>query len=83
MLDKFDVTTQIDRLDRSKLRYLVVSKFAEIDLHPDKVSSGLLRRVCKPGAIKTIYDSACGTGQSKYQRGFGLCPSRTEPPATE
>jgi type I restriction enzyme M protein len=37
VLDKFDVTTQIDRLDRSKLRYLVVSKFAEIDLHPDKV----------------------------------------------
>ncbi|MGB2857834.1 MAG: class I SAM-dependent DNA methyltransferase, partial [Candidatus Microthrix parvicella] len=39
VLDKFDVTTQIDRLDRSKLLYLVMSKFAEVDLHPDKVSN--------------------------------------------
>jgi type I restriction enzyme M protein len=39
VLDKFDFTTQIDRLDRSKLLYLVMSKFAEIDLHPDKVSN--------------------------------------------
>jgi hypothetical protein len=30
---------QITRLDRANLLYLVVSKFAEIDLHPDKVSN--------------------------------------------
>ncbi|MEI2811351.1 MAG: type I restriction-modification system subunit M N-terminal domain-containing protein [Nocardioides sp.] len=29
VLDKFDFTTQIDRLDRSKLLYLVMSKFAD------------------------------------------------------
>nr|WP_291820883.1 type I restriction-modification system subunit M N-terminal domain-containing protein [Candidatus Microthrix sp.] len=39
VLDKFDFTTQIDRLDRSKLLYLVMSRFAEVDLHPDKVSN--------------------------------------------
>ena len=39
VLDKFDFTTQIDRLDRSKLLYLVMSKFADVDLHPDKVSN--------------------------------------------
>ena len=39
MLDKFDFDTQITRLARSNLLYLVVSKFAEIDLHPDKVSN--------------------------------------------
>ena len=103
VLEKFDIDTQIDRLDRSKLLYLVMSKFAEVDLHPDKVSNlemgylyeELIRRfselsnetagehftprevirlmvnllfiedtdlLTKPGAIKTIYDGACGTG---------------------
>ena len=103
VLDKFDFTTQINRLDRSGLLYLVMSRFAEVDLHPDKVSNlemgylyeELIRRfselsnetagehftprevirlmvdllfiedddqLTKPGAIKTIYDGACGTG---------------------
>jgi len=39
VLDKFDFTGQIARLDRSNLLYLVVSKFADIDLHPDAVSN--------------------------------------------
>ena len=39
VLDKFDFDTQIARLARSNLLYLVVSKFADIDLHPDKVSN--------------------------------------------
>ena len=39
VLDKFDFDTQITRLARSNLLYLVVSKFAEIDLHPDAVSN--------------------------------------------
>lgn len=39
VLDKFGFDTQITRLDRSNLLYLVVSKFAEIDLHPDVVSN--------------------------------------------
>ena len=39
VIDKFDFETQITRLDRSNLLYLVVSKFAEIDLHPATVSN--------------------------------------------
>lgn len=39
ILDKFDFPTQIARLDKAKLLYLVVSKFAELDLHPDQVSN--------------------------------------------
>jgi type I restriction enzyme M protein len=39
ILDKFDFPTQIARLDRAKLLYLVVSRFAEIDLHPDRASN--------------------------------------------
>ncbi len=39
VLDKFDFASQIARLGRSNLLYLVVSKFAAIDLHPDKVSN--------------------------------------------
>lgn len=52
VIDKLDLDTQISRLDRSNLLHLVVSKFAEIDLHPSAVShremgylyEGLIRR---------------------------------------
>jgi type I restriction enzyme M protein len=39
VIEKFGFDTQITRLDRSNLLYLVVSKFAEVDLHPDVVSN--------------------------------------------
>jgi len=41
IIDKFNFDTQIDRLDqhRPSLLYLVVSKFAELDMRPDKVSN--------------------------------------------
>jgi len=39
VLDKFDFDTQITRLARADLLYLVVSRFAEVDLHPDVVSN--------------------------------------------
>ena len=39
VLDKFDFASQIVRLDRSNLLYLVVSRFAQIDLHPQVVSN--------------------------------------------
>jgi type I restriction enzyme M protein len=39
VLAKFDFATHITRLDRAGLLYLVVSKFAEIDLHPTAVSN--------------------------------------------
>ncbi len=39
VMHRFGFDVQIDRLDRSKLLYLVVSRFCDIDLHPDKVSN--------------------------------------------
>jgi len=39
VLDKFDFATQIARLNRANLLYLVMSKFAEVDLHPETVSN--------------------------------------------
>jgi type I restriction enzyme M protein len=39
VLEKFDFDAQIVRLARSDLLYMVLSKFAEIDLHPDVVSN--------------------------------------------
>jgi len=39
MLDNFDLDTQIAKLDRSNLLYHVLGKFADIDLHPDKVNN--------------------------------------------
>jgi type I restriction enzyme M protein len=39
VIEKFDFGVQITRLDRADLLYLVISKFAAIDLHPDQVSN--------------------------------------------
>jgi type I restriction enzyme M protein len=39
VMHRFGFDVQIDRLDRSKLLYLVVSRFCDIDLHPDVVSN--------------------------------------------
>ena len=38
IVDKFNFDAQIDRLDEHNLLYLVVSKFADIDLSPETVS---------------------------------------------
>jgi type I restriction enzyme M protein len=103
VIAKFELEPQIRRLERSNLLYKVVSKFCDIDLHPDRVSNlemgyvyeELVRKfselsnetagehftprevirlmvnilfandvelLTKKGAIKTIYDPACGTG---------------------
>jgi type I restriction enzyme M protein len=103
VIDKFDFDMQIARLARADLLYLVLSRFAEIDLHPSVVSNlemgylyeELIRRFSElsnetagehftprevirlmvnllfaeddealtdSGAIKTLFDPACGTG---------------------
>jgi type I restriction enzyme M protein len=103
VIEKFDFDGQITRLDRANLLFLVLSRFADIDLHPDAVSNlemgylyeELIRRFSElsnetagehftsrevirlmvnllfiedekalrdAGAIRTLYDPACGTG---------------------
>jgi type I restriction enzyme M protein len=57
VLDKFDFETQIARLDRSNLLYLVVSKFADIDLHPETVPNlemGYLYEGTYPALLRTV-----------------------------
>jgi type I restriction enzyme M protein len=39
VIDKFDFTAHITRLNQSNLLYLVLAKFCDLDLHPDKVSN--------------------------------------------
>jgi type I restriction enzyme M protein len=39
VIEKFDFNAQITKLDRANLLYLVVSRFADIDLHPQVVSN--------------------------------------------
>ncbi len=39
VLEKFDFRTQIERLDRANLLYLVLSRFCEFDLRPETVSN--------------------------------------------
>ncbi|WP_237213009.1 type I restriction-modification system subunit M [Falsiroseomonas oryziterrae] len=38
-INRFEFGSQIARLDGANLLYLVVSRFAEVDLHPDRVSN--------------------------------------------
>ena len=38
-IKRFEVLPQIARLDGANLLYLIVARFTEIDLHPDKVSN--------------------------------------------
>jgi type I restriction enzyme M protein len=38
-ISHFDLPNQIARLERSNLLYLIIQKFAEIDLHPERVSN--------------------------------------------
>jgi type I restriction enzyme M protein len=39
VIDKFDFTAHITRLDQSNLLYLVLAKFCDLDLHPNAVSN--------------------------------------------
>jgi type I restriction enzyme M protein len=39
VIDKFDFNNHIARLDKANLLYLVISRFADIDLHPEAVSN--------------------------------------------
>jgi type I restriction enzyme M protein len=45
IFERFDFHTQIDRLDKANLLYLVTEKFATIDLHPDVVSNAQMGTV--------------------------------------
>ena len=38
-IDRFNLPEQIVRLDRDNLLYLIVNRFAQADLHPDRVSN--------------------------------------------
>lgn len=39
ILEHFNFNDHIERLDKSNLLYMIVKRFAEIDLHPDKIQS--------------------------------------------
>jgi type I restriction enzyme M protein len=45
IFERFEFHTQIDRLHKAKLLYLVAEKFATIDLHPDVVSNAQMGAV--------------------------------------
>jgi type I restriction enzyme M protein len=38
-IDRFKIPEQITRLEKDNLLYMVVSRFAQVDLHPDKISN--------------------------------------------
>ena len=39
IFERFDFQSQVDRLEKAELLYLVTEKFSKIDLHPSKVSN--------------------------------------------
>jgi type I restriction-modification system DNA methylase subunit len=45
IFERFEFHTQIDRLEKARLLYLVTEKFATIDLHPDAVSNAQMGAV--------------------------------------
>ncbi len=45
IFDRFEFDTQIERLTKANLLYLVTEKFATIDLHPEKVSNAQMGAV--------------------------------------
>ncbi|CAN5139781.1 class I SAM-dependent DNA methyltransferase [soil metagenome] len=45
IFERFEFHTQVDRLDKAGLLYLVTEKFANIDLHPDVVSNAQMGAV--------------------------------------
>src|SRR4029077_16030648 len=45
IFESFDFYTQIDRLAKSGLLYLIAEKFANIDLHPETVSNARMGAV--------------------------------------
>ena len=45
IFERFDFYTQVERLAKARLLYQVTEKFANIDLHPDKVSNAEMGHV--------------------------------------
>ena len=45
IFERFELHTQIERLAKAKLLYLVTEKFAHVDLHPDAVSNAQMGAV--------------------------------------
>ena len=45
IFERFEFHTQIDRLSKAKLLYLVTEKFANIDLHPNSVTNAQIGTV--------------------------------------
>ncbi len=39
IFESFDFATQIEKLEKAKLLFLVTEKFANVDLHPDRISN--------------------------------------------
>ncbi len=42
IFDRFEFATQIDKLDKADLLYLVTEKFASVDLHPQRVDNATM-----------------------------------------
>ncbi|SIT52820.1 conserved hypothetical protein [Mesorhizobium prunaredense] len=45
IFERFDFATQVERLGKNRLLYLVAEKFAGIDLHPERVSNSQMGHV--------------------------------------
>lgn len=58
IFEQFDFHTQIDRLAKAKLLYLVTEKFAGVDLHPEAVSNAAASMLC----VKSVLSSTVATG---------------------
>ena len=76
IFERFDFHTQIERLDKAKLLYLVTEKFANIDLHPDVVTNAQMGGVFEE-LIRQLRRAV------ERDRRRALHPARGDPPDGE
>ncbi len=71
IFEKYDFVGHLDRLDGANLLYLIVERFASVDLSPREVIRLLVDLLfhlddlllAKEGTVRTLYDPCAGTGR--------------------
>ena len=77
IVEHFRFETQIERLDRANLLFLVVQKFAAIDLHPDRISNAQMGSIFEE-LIRKFAEQSNETAASARR----TCSSRGRTPTT-
>jgi type I restriction-modification system DNA methylase subunit len=67
ILDRFRFDQQIAKLDEANLLYLVVRRFAEVDLHPERVPNEMMGSIFEE-LIRRFSEASNESGESEIRR---------------